>query len=171
VASIMDCEKPVIAGVNGTAAGGGMHLALACDLVVMAEEARFIEVFIRRGIAPDAGGAYILTRLVGPQKAKELFFLGDDVPAAEAYRIGLANKIVARADLEKTLVELAGRLANAPTKAIAFSKWLTNRSLDSDRITAFWDEGFAQELISGTEDSKEGMMSFVERRPPEFKGW
>src|SRR5947199_6735501 len=106
VASIMDCEKPVIAGVNGTAAGGGMHLALACDLVVMAEEARFIEVFIRRGIAPDAGGAYILTRLVGPQKAKELFFLGDDVPAAEAHRIGLANKIVPRAGLEKTPPEL-----------------------------------------------------------------
>lgn len=171
VSSIMDCEKPVIAGVNGTAAGGGMHLALACDLVVMAEEARFIEVFIRRGIAPDAGGAYILTRLVGPQKAKELFFLGDDVPAAEAHRIGLANKVVPRADLEKTLSELAGRLATAPTKAIALTKWLTSRSLDSDRISAFWDEGFAQELISGTEDSKEGMMSFVERRPPEFKGW
>ena len=171
VTSIMDCEKPVIAGVNGTAAGGGMHLALACDLVVMAEEARFIEVFIRRGIAPDAGGAYMLTRLVGPQKAKELFFLGDDVPAAEAHRIGLANKVVPRAELEKTLNELAGRLANAPTKAIAFAKWLTNRSLDSDRVTAFWDEGFAQELVSGTEDSKEGMRSFAERRPPEFKGW
>ena len=113
----------------------------------------------------------MLTRLVGPQKAKELFFLGDDVPAAEAHRIGLANKVVPRAELEKALNELAGRLANAPTKAIAFAKWLTNRSLDSDRVTAFWDEGFAQELVSGTEDSKEGMRSFAERRPPEFKGW
>jgi 2-(1,2-epoxy-1,2-dihydrophenyl)acetyl-CoA isomerase len=102
VTSIMDCEKPVIAGVNGTAAGGGMHLALACDLVVMAEEAKLISVFVRRGIAPDAGGAYILTRLVGLQKAKELFFFGDDIPAAEAHRIGLANKVVPRADLEKT---------------------------------------------------------------------
>ena len=96
VASVIDCEKPVIAGVNGTAAGGGMHLALACDLVVMAEEAKFVEVFIRRGIAPDAGGAWILTRLVGIQKAKELFFFGDDVPAAEAYRIGLVNRLVPR---------------------------------------------------------------------------
>ena len=85
VTSILDCEKPVIAGVNGTAAGGGMHLALACDLVVMAEEAKFVEVFVRRGIAPDAGGAWILTRLVGIQKTKELFFFGDDVPAAEAH--------------------------------------------------------------------------------------
>ena len=171
VTSIMDCEKPVIAGVNGTAAGGGMHLALACDLVVMAEEARFISVFVRRGIAPDAGGAYILTRLVGLQKAKELFFFGDDIPAAEAHRIGLANKLVPRADLEKTLTEWAGRLASGPTKAIAFSKWLANRAVDADRNTAFWDESYAQELVSGTEDSKEGMLSFVERRPPEFKGW
>ena len=171
VASIIDCEKPVIAGVNGTAAGGGMHLALACDLVVMAEEAKFIEVFVRRGIAPDAGGAYILTRLVGLQKAKELFFFGDDIPAAEAHRIGLANKVVPRADLEKTLADWAVRLAAGPTKAIAFAKWLSNRAVDSDRISAFWDEGYAQELVSGTEDSKEGMLSFVERRPPEFKGW
>ena len=171
VQSIMDCEKPVIAGVNGTAAGGGMHLALACDLVVMAEEAKFIEVFVRRGIAPDAGGAYILTRLVGLSKAKELFFFGDDVPAAEAYRIGIANKVVPRADLEKTLTEWATRLASGPTKAIAFSKWLANRAIDADRQTAMWDEGYAQELVSSTEDSREGMLSFVERRPPEFKGW
>src|SRR5438067_6341150 len=171
VTSIIDCEKPVIAGVNGTAAGGGMHLALACDLVVMASEARLIEVFVRRGIAPDAGSAYHLTRLVRPQKATALFVLGDDVSAAEAYRIGLVNRVVPRAELEKTLTELAGRLAAGPTKAIAFAKWLTNRSLDSDRTAALWDEGYAQELVSGTEDSKEGMLSFVERRPPEFKGW
>ena len=94
VAAVLDCEKPVIAAVNATAAGGGMHLALACDLVLAAEEAKFIEVFVRRGIAPDAGGAYLLARLVGPQKAKELFFFGDDVPAREAERLGLVNKVV-----------------------------------------------------------------------------
>jgi 2-(1,2-epoxy-1,2-dihydrophenyl)acetyl-CoA isomerase len=171
IASIQDCEKPVIAGVNATAAGGGMHLALACDLVIMAEEARFIEVFIRRGIAPDAGGAYLLTRLVGPQKAKELFFYGDDVPAAEAERIGIANKVVPRAELDKTLNEWAGRLAKAPTRAIAFAKWLTNRALETDRAGSFWDEAYAQELLSRTEDAKEGMESFMERRSPEFKGW
>jgi 2-(1,2-epoxy-1,2-dihydrophenyl)acetyl-CoA isomerase len=171
IASIQDCEKPVIAGVNGTAAGGGMHLALACDLVIMAEEARFIEVFIRRGIAPDAGGAYLLTRLVGPQKAKELFFYGDDVSAAEAERIGIATNVVPRAELDKTLGEWAGRLAKAPTRAIAFTKWLVNRSLETDRAGSFWDEAYAQELLSRTEDAKEGMESFIERRPPEFKGW
>ena len=171
VSSILDCEKPVIAGVNGTAAGGGMHLALACDLVVMAEEAKFVEVFIRRGIAPDAAGAWILTRLVGIQKAKELFFFGDDVPAAEAYRIGLVNRLVPRADLEATVQELALRLAKGPTKAIGIAKWLTNRALDVDRATSLYDEAIGQEIVTHTLDSKEGIASFVERRPPEFKGW
>lgn len=171
VGAILDCEKPVIAGVNGTAAGGGMHLALACDLVVAAEEARFIEVFVRRGIAPDAGGAWLLTRIVGIQKAKELFFLGDDVSAPEAYRLGLVNRVVARSELTSTLEELASRLARAPTKAIWISKWLANRALDVDRATAFNDEAIAQELVTHTEDSTEGMMSFVERRDPTFNGW
>src|SRR5437763_4335575 len=161
VASIIDCEKPVIAGVNGTAAGGGMHLALACDLVIMASEARLIEVFVRRGIAPDAGGAYLLTRLVGPQKAKELFFFGDDVSATDAERIGIVNKGVPRAELEKTVAEWAERLASGPTKAIGFAKWLTNRSLDSDRPGAFWDEAYAQELTNASEDSREGMTAFA----------
>jgi 2-(1,2-epoxy-1,2-dihydrophenyl)acetyl-CoA isomerase len=171
VASIIDCEKPVIAGVNGTAAGGGMHLALACDVVVMAEEAKFVEVFVRRGIAPDAGGAWILSRIVGIQKAKELFFFGDDVPAAEAYRIGLVNRIVPRAELATTVNELATRLANGPTKAIGMAKWLTNRALDVDRSTSFADEALAQELVTHTLDSKEGIASFIERRPSAFKGW
>jgi 2-(1,2-epoxy-1,2-dihydrophenyl)acetyl-CoA isomerase len=171
VTSILDCEKPVIAGVNGTAAGGGMHLALACDLVVMAQEAKFVEVFIRRGIAPDAGGAWLLTRLVGIQKAKELFFFGDDVPAGEAYRIGLANRLVPRAELRATLEEMAGRLAKAPTKAIWVAKWLTNRALDVDRATSLYDEAIGQELVTYTDDMKEGIASFVERRPAHFKGW
>jgi 2-(1,2-epoxy-1,2-dihydrophenyl)acetyl-CoA isomerase len=171
VTSILDCEKPVIAGVNGTAAGGGMHLALACDLVVMVDDAKFVEVFIRRGIAPDAAGAWLLTRLVGIQKAKELFFFGDDVPAAEAYRIGLVNRLVPRADLQPTLEEMAGRLAQGPTKAIWIAKWLTNRALDVDRTTSLQDEALGQELVTYTEDMKEGIASFVERRPAAFKGW
>ena len=171
VAAVLDCEKPVIAGVNGTAAGGGMHLALACDLVVAVEDARFIEVFIRRGIAPDAGGAWLLTRLVGIQRAKELFFFGDDLPATEAHRMGLVNRVVARADFEATLRQLAERLAEGPTKAIGVAKWLTNRSLDVDRATAFGDEAMAQELITTTEDAQEGIRGFVERRAPAFRGW
>lgn len=171
VCSIMDCEKPVIAGVNGTAAGGGVHLALACDLVIAAEEARFIEVFVRRGIAPDAGGAYLLTRLVGPQRAKELFFFGDDVPARRALELGMVNRVVPRAELGKALAEWAGRLAEGPTKAIGLAKALANRALDVDRATALWEEAYAQELVNGTEDAKEGMRSYAERRAPEFRGW
>jgi len=171
ITAVLDCEKPVIAGVNGTAAGGGCNLVLACDLVIMAEEARLIEVFIRRGIIPDAGGCYLLPRLVGPQRAKELMFFGDDVSAAEAERIGLANRVVPRAELDKTLTEWSERLATLPTKAIGLTKGLINRSFESSRQAAFAEEAWAQELVTGTEDSREGMLSFAERRPPQFKGW
>jgi 2-(1,2-epoxy-1,2-dihydrophenyl)acetyl-CoA isomerase len=171
ISSVQDCEKPVICGVNATAAGGGCQLVLACDLVIMAEEARLIEVFVRRGIMPDAGGCYLLPRLVGPQKAKEIMFFGDDVSAADAERLGLANKVVPRAELAKALEEWATRLATMPTKAIGITKGLINRSFESSRQTAFAEEAWGQELVNGTEDAREGMMSFAERRSPEFKGW
>jgi len=171
IASVLDCEKPVIAAVNGTAAGIGAHLAFACDLVVAAEEARFIEVFVRRGISPDGGGAYLLPRLIGLQKAKELIFFGDDLSAAEAKEIGLVNRVVPADALASTAAELAGRLATGPTKALGMAKWLLNRSFDSDRQTAFDDEAWAQELITGTVDCGEGLRSFAERRSPEFKGF
>ena len=171
VSAVLDCEKPVIAAVNATAAGGGMHLALACDLVLAAEEAKFIEVFVRRGIAPDAGGAYLLARLVGPQKAKELFFFGDDVPARDAERMGLVNKVVPRDELLAEAGAWAARLAGSPTKAIGVAKYLTNRALDTDRATALWDEAVGQELVTGTEDCREGLAAFAERRPPVFRGW
>ena len=109
VASILDCEKPVVAAVNGTAAGGGANLVLACDLVVMADTARLIEVFVKRGIIPDAGGAYLLPRIVGPQRAKELMFLGDDLSAADCERWGIANRVVPAAELGAT-----GRRARRP---------------------------------------------------------
>lgn len=171
ISSILDCEKPVIAAVNGVAAGGGAHLALACDLVLMADEARFIEVFVRRGIIPDAGGCYLLPRIIGLQKAKELMFFGDDVSASEAERMGLVNKVVPLGDLDKTATEWAGRLATLPTKALGMTKWLLNRSFESSRSTAFEEEAFGQELVGHTEDSGEGMRAFIERRAPEFKGW
>ena len=171
IGAVLDCEKPVVAAVNGTAAGIGAHLAFACDLVVAAEEARFIEVFVRRGISPDGGGAYLLPRLVGIQKAKELIFFGDDLLAAEAERLGLVNKVVPRAELEEATGKLARRLASGPTKAIGMAKWLLNRSLDSDRTTAFDEEAWAQELVVGTNDAREGIAAFVERRDPRFQGW
>src|SRR5262245_44575960 len=123
VGSILDCEKPVVGAINGTAAGGGAQLVLACDLVVMADTARLIEVFVRRGIMPDAGGAYLLPRRVGLHRAKEIMFLGDDVPAETAERIGIANHVVPAADLQTAASELAARLAQAPTRAVAMTKW------------------------------------------------
>jgi 2-(1,2-epoxy-1,2-dihydrophenyl)acetyl-CoA isomerase len=171
IASILDCSKPVVAGVNGTAAGGGLHLALACDLVIAAEHARFISVFVRRGIAPDAGGAYLLPRLVGLQKAKEICFFGDDIHAPEAERMGLVNRVVPFADLDKTVTEWARRLASGPTVAISTAKRLLNQSFDVSRQQAFLDEAWGQELVGNSADQGEGMKSFVERRDPDFKGW
>ncbi|MFE5792196.1 enoyl-CoA hydratase/isomerase family protein [Streptomyces sp. NPDC056503] len=170
VAAVMDCEKPVIAAVNGTAAGIGAHLALACDLVIAAESARFVEVFARRGLVPDGGGAYLLPRLVGPQRAKELMFFGDALPAAEARAMGLVNRVVPAEELTKTARAWAERLAQGPTRALALTKQLVNASLDTDRATAFAAEATAQELNMTTRDAQEGVASFVERREARYEG-
>jgi 2-(1,2-epoxy-1,2-dihydrophenyl)acetyl-CoA isomerase len=170
VAAVLDCEKPVIAAVNGTAAGLGAHLALACDLVLAAESARFIEVFVRRGLVPDGGGAYLLPRLIGPHRAKELMFFGDALTAADAERLGLVNRVVPDGELDKTAREWAARLAAGPTRALALTKQLLNASLDTDRATAFAAEAAAQEINMTTEDAGEGVASFVGRRSPEYRG-
>ncbi|MFJ6697242.1 enoyl-CoA hydratase/isomerase family protein [Streptomyces sp. NPDC091272] len=170
ITAVLDCEKPVIAAVNGTAAGLGSHLALACDLVVAAEQATFIEVFVRRGLVPDGGGAYLLPRLVGPQRAKELMFFGDALPAREAERMGLVNRVVPLEELEKTARAWAERLATGPTRALALTKQLVNASLESDRGTALAAEASAQEINMTTSDAVEGVASFVERRAPRYRG-
>ncbi|WP_406421389.1 enoyl-CoA hydratase/isomerase family protein [Streptomyces sp. NBC_00842] len=170
IAAVLDCEKPVIAAVNGTAAGIGAHLAFACDLVLAAESAKFIEVFVRRGLVPDGGGAYLLPRLIGPQRAKELMFFGDSLPAADAERLGLVNRVVPDEELTATARAWAQRLADGPTRAIALTKQLVNASLDSDRATAFAAEAMAQEINMTTQDANEGVASFVERRAPKYRG-
>lgn len=171
VASVLDCEKPVVGAINGTAAGGGAQLAIACDFVVMAEHARLIEVFVRRGIMPDAGGAYLLPRIVGLHKAKELLMLGDDVPALEAQRLGIAMQVVPDHALHGTASALAARLAGGPTTALAMTKRLLNRSFESDRAAAFEQEAHAQELVNQSDDAQEGILAFIERRDPRFRGW
>ncbi|GGY26383.1 enoyl-CoA hydratase/isomerase family protein [Streptomyces djakartensis] len=170
IAAVLDCEKPVIAAVNGTAAGLGAHLAFACDLVLAAESARFIEVFVRRGLVPDGGGAYLLPRLIGPQRAKELMFFGDALTAADAERLGLVNRVVPDDDLDRTARAWADRLASGPTRALALTKQLVNASLDTDRATAFAAEAAAQEINMTTVDARDGVRSFVERRDAEFRG-
>jgi 2-(1,2-epoxy-1,2-dihydrophenyl)acetyl-CoA isomerase len=170
IAAVLDCEKPVIAAVNGTAAGLGAHLALACDLVLAAESARFVEVFVRRGLVPDGGGAYLLPRLIGPQRAKELMFFGDALSAADAERLGLVNRVARDGQLDETARAWAARLAAGPTRALALTKQLVNASLDSDRAAAFAAEAAAQEINMTTEDARGGVRSFVQRGTPHYRG-
>ena len=171
ISAILDCEKPVIAAVNGTAAGMGVHMAVACDLVIAAEGVRFIEVFVRRGLVPDAGGVYLLPRLIGPQKAKELMFFGDDVSAADAAAMGLINRVVPPDELMPAAQAWAERLAAQPTKSLTMSKLLVNRSLETGRQTMFEMEAWAQEVLMAGEDADEGVNAFKERRDPNWKGW
>jgi len=125
---------------------------------------------VRRGLVPDGGGAYLLPRLVGPQRAKELMFFGDALSAADAERIGLVNRVVPAEELEKTARAWAERLAAGPTRALALTKQLVNASLDTDRTAAFAAEAAAQEINMTTLDADEGVTSFVERRVPRFRG-
>jgi len=170
IRAVWDLEKPVVAAVNGVAAGLGSHLAYASDFVIAAADARFIEVFVRRGIAVDAAGAFLLPRLIGLQKAKELVFFGDDLSADDALRIGLVSKVVPGDQLVVAARDWAERLAAGPTFAIGMSKRLLNRSLESSLDTALEEEAMAQMLVTQSEDTREGMLAFAERRAPQFKG-
>src|SRR5206468_5676716 len=164
IRAVLELEKPLVAAVNGVAAGMGAHLALACDLVVMAAEARLVEVFARRGIAIDSGG------LIGLLKAKELVLLADDVPADEALRLGLCNKVVPRAELEAAARAWGERLARGPTLALGMSKRLLQRAYESGLETCLEEEALAQTLVAESEDMREGVRAFAEKRKPEFKG-
>ncbi|CAN5275559.1 enoyl-CoA hydratase-related protein [soil metagenome] len=170
IAAILDCDKPVICVVQGAAAGMGAHVAYASDFVIASREASFIEAFVLRGLTVDAGGAYLLPRLIGMQKAKELALLGDKLSADDAFALGLVNRVVDAADLGAEVDGLANRLANGPTTAIALTKRLFNSSLDADRRASFQLEGLVQEIQSHSLDSTEGVRSFIERRPAEFQG-
>jgi 2-(1,2-epoxy-1,2-dihydrophenyl)acetyl-CoA isomerase len=150
-------EKPVIAAVNGVAAGGGLGVALACDLRIASEKASFIEVFINVG-------------LVGLGKALELCFTGDKVGAEEALSLGLVNKVVPPEELMKTTTELARKLATLPTRAIGLTKRLFNRAMSSDLEGQLEAEAFAQETAGKTDDHLEGVMAFIEKRKPQFTG-
>lgn len=171
VASVLDCNKPVIAAVQGAATGVGAHLVYASDLVIATENAYFAESFVKRGLVVDGGGCYLLPRRIGMQKAKELAFFGERLSATEALALGLVNRVVAADALDATVTDFATRLAAAPTTAIAFTKRLLNDSPDTDRAGAFVAEAMAQEVQSYSHDSKEGVQAFVEKRPTEFTGW
>lgn len=171
VAALLDCDKPVVCALNGVAAGVGASMVLACDLVIAVESARLIELFVRRGLAPDGGAAYLLSRKVPFNIAKRLLLFGEELSAPEAHRIGLVNEVVSdRAALEATAAEWSQRLATGPTRAIAAAKTMLNQALDVDRATAFTTEALLVEQVAGTTDVAEGVAAFTEKREPEFKG-
>ena len=170
-AALLDCDVPVIAAVNGTAAGMGAHLALACDLVIASDGAKFVEVFARRGLVPDALGAWLLPRIIGVRRTMELFLLAEDLTAEKALAYGLVNRVVPHDEVQVAATEWAERLAGGPTRSFALTKWLVNRSLDADRTTMAHDEAVAVELNASTTDAAEGVAAFQQRRPPEWKGY
>lgn len=170
ITAMWSLEKPVIGAINGTVAGAACNFALSCDFVLAADTAKFIQVFVRRGLVADAGGTYFLPRLVGLPRAKELMLLGDDLPAARAAEIGLIYKVVPADNLMEEAMALASRLASGPTRAIGMIKGMLNKSFESDLLTALDREASLQGIATSTGDVVEGVTSFLEKRPPEFKG-
>jgi 2-(1,2-epoxy-1,2-dihydrophenyl)acetyl-CoA isomerase len=170
ILAIRTIEKPFIASVNGVAAGAGCNIALACDIVVASEEARFGNVFVRIGLIPDCGGHFFLPRLIGFHKAAELMFTGELIDAREAERIGLINRVLPHAELPQYTRELAERLARGPTRAIGLCKRTLNIGATADLATALDAEAEGQGLASQTEDHWEGVQAFLEKRPARFSG-
>ncbi|MFC1900585.1 enoyl-CoA hydratase/isomerase family protein [Chloroflexota bacterium] len=164
-----ECEKPVIAAINGVAIGVGLDIALACDIRIASDRAQLSEAYIRRGITPAAGGTYFLPKLVGIDKACQLIFTGDMVDAKEAERIGLVTMVVPHDDLESATMELAEKIAKGPLQAIKYAKKAIYDGLTTDLKTNLeYTMAVRQELIK-TEDHREGTVSFVEKRAPVFK--
>lgn len=163
-------EKPVIASVNGVAAGGGCGLALACDMRIAAESASFIEAFVHVGLVPDCACTFMLPRLVGVSRAMELAFTGRKVKAREALEIGLVNRVVPDADLPGATMELARKLACMPTRAIGLAKRAINAAWSADLETQLAYEAELQGIAETTADYKEGVAAFIEKRTAVFKG-
>jgi len=170
VSAMRSLPKPLIAAVNGPAVGGGCILALACDIIIAAEEAKFGSGFVLLGLHPDSGGIYLLTRLVGVARASELIFTGKIIDAQEAERIGLVNHVVPASELMTTVKELANRLAQGPTKAIGLTKATMHQQLTMDMASALELEARSAGLCLATEDANEGIRAFLEKRRPVFKG-
>lgn len=170
VLKMRNIEKPVLGCINGVAAGAGCSLAMACDMRIASEKARFIEVFVRIGLVPDSGSSFFLPRLVGLSKALEMAFLGDEVGAEEALQLGLVNRVVPLEELESATRELALRLAKGPTKAIGLAKRAINRALHMDLEQILDYEVYAQETAGTSEDHKEGITAFLEKRTANFSG-
>jgi 2-(1,2-epoxy-1,2-dihydrophenyl)acetyl-CoA isomerase len=168
--AMRDAPQPIIAAVNGAAAGAGMNLALGCDIRLASTTARFGETFVKRGLHVDWGGTYFLPRLVGMAKAAELIFTGDMIDAAEALRLGIVSAVYAPEELMPATRELAGKIAAGPPLAIRLAKRALYHGEGVDLRSALEFETFAQNVCSETEDAREGIRAFVEKRPPSFQG-
>lgn len=170
VMKIRQMEKPVIAAVNGVAAGAGANIALACDIVLASEKASFIQAFSAIGLIPDSGGTFFLPRLIGFQKALAISMLGDKISATEAERIGMIYKVLPAETFREEAMKLAQRMAKMATKGLALTKKAFNQSMNNSLEAQFHLETATQLAAFETEDYAEGVQAFVEKRKAEFKG-
>ncbi|MCI0546197.1 MAG: enoyl-CoA hydratase-related protein [Candidatus Rokubacteria bacterium] len=168
--AMREAPQPIIAAVNGAAAGAGMNLALGCDIRLASTSARFAQAFVRRGLHPDWGGTYFLPRAVGMAKAAELVFTGDIIDAAEALRLGLVSQVVPPEELLPATRALARKIADGPPVAIRLAKRALYRNAEAGLREALEFETFAQNACFETEDAREGIRAFVEKRAPIFRG-
>ncbi|MGC4022842.1 MAG: enoyl-CoA hydratase-related protein [Cyclobacteriaceae bacterium] len=170
ILAMRNLPKPIVCKLNGVAAGAGCSIALACDIIVASEEATLIEVFINIGLVPDSGSAYFLPRLIGMAKAFELCSMGNRVKGKEAFELGLVNKVAAPEQLDEAVRSYTDYFANAPTKAIGLIKKMLNKSATSTLEDMLEYEAYSQEIAGATNDHKEGVTAFLEKRKPAFKG-
>jgi len=170
IRQIRKLEKPVVAAVNGVAAGAGANIALCCDVVIASQSASFLQAFSKIGLIPDSGGTYILPRLIGWQKASALMMLGDKVPAQEAERMGMLYKVFNDDVFRQEAMTIATVLSQMPTKGLALTKQILNNSMVNNYNEQLHDEELFQERAGGTWDYKEGVQAFLEKRKPNFRG-
>jgi 2-(1,2-epoxy-1,2-dihydrophenyl)acetyl-CoA isomerase len=170
ITAIVELPKPVVAGVNGVAAGAGLSLACACDLRIASDAARFLQAFVKIGLVPDSGGNWLLPRVVGHAKAVELSITGEQIDAAEALRIGLVSTVVPADQFPKELETLAQALAAGPTRAIGTTKELLAQGLTASLPETLEREAVAQADLARSDDFLEGVQAFLEKRPPRFTG-
>ncbi len=170
ITRIRSIKKPIIGAINGVAAGAGANIALACDIVVAHEKVSFIQAFSLIGLVPDSAGTYFLPRLIGFQKALALAMLGDKIGAEEAEKMGMIYKCVPTEEFEETISKLALKLANMPTKALGMIKELFNTSMTNDLESQLALESKLQIEAAQSDDYKEGVAAFIEKRQPNFKG-
>ncbi len=170
ITALRDLPKPVVAAVNGVAAGAGVSIALACDLVYASEDARFIQAFVRIGLIPDSGSTRTLVRTLGRHRAAELMFFGEPMDAAEAAAAGLVNRVFPATEFADGVREVARRLAAAPTAAIGLAKRSINQAEEADLATSLAFEAALQDVAGRTDDHAEGLAAFADKRDPRFTG-